>query len=48
MWKAVLAAVVTLIVGLLVTAIFDGQATFGILASIAVMGGFIIGFNEKK
>jgi len=48
MWKAVLAAVVTLIIGLLVTAVFNGQSAFGILAAIAVMGAFIIYFNDKK
>ena len=48
MGKAILAAFVALIIGLLTSAVFDGQPYFGLLAAICVMGAFIIGFNEKK
>ncbi|MBO5892598.1 MAG: binding-protein-dependent transport permease [Oscillospiraceae bacterium] len=48
MKKAILAAVVTLVIGLLVMSIFTEAIEFGILAAIAVMGAFIIYFNEKK
>jgi len=48
MKKAILAAVVTLIAGVLVMSIFPETLEFGILASVAVMGAFIIYFDEKK
>lgn len=48
MKKAVLAAIVTLIVGISVMYIFPETLAFGILAAIAVMGALIIYFNETK
>ena len=48
MGKAMLAAVVTLVAGLLTMSIFDGAAEVGIVIAVAVMGAFIIYFNEKK
>ena len=48
MKKAILAAVVTLVIGLGVMSIFTEALELGILAAIAVMGGFIIYFNDKK
>lgn len=47
MKKSILAAIVTLVIGLGVS-IFTETLEFGILAAIAVMGGFIIYFNDKK
>ena len=50
--KAILAAIVTLIVGYLGTVVgleFLGNwVEFGLLIAIAVMGAFIIYFNDKK
>ena len=48
MKKAILAAVVTLVIGLGAMSIFTEALEFGILAAIAVMGGFIIYFSDKK
>ncbi len=52
MGKALLALVVTLILGLLGTAFgydaMNGFSEIGAIVSIAVMGAFIIYFNEKK
>ncbi len=48
MKKAILAAVITLIAGVLVMSVFPETLKFGVLASIAVMGAFIIYFNDKK
>ena len=48
MKKAILAAIVTLVIGLGVMRIFTEARELGILAAIAVMGGFIIYFNDKK
>ena len=50
--KAILAAIVTLIVGYLGMVVgleFLGKwVEFGLLIAIAVMGAFIIYFNDKK
>lgn len=48
MKKALLAAIITLIVGIFVMSIFTETLAFGILAAIVVMGGFIIYFNDRK
>ena len=52
MGKAILAAIVTLIVGYLGMVVgleFLGDwVEFGLLIAIAVMGAFIIYFNDKK
>ncbi len=48
MKKAILAALVTLVIGLLVMRIFTEAPELGIFAAIVVMGAFIIYFNEKK
>lgn len=48
MGKAILAAIVTLAAGLIVMSIFPEAIEFGVLAAVAVMGGFIIYFNDKK
>ena len=52
MGKAILAAIVTLIVGYLGTVVglelFGNWVEFGLLIAIAVMGAFIIYFNDKK
>ena len=48
MGKAILAAFLTLMIGLLTMSAFTGAAEVGIVAAIAVMGAFIIYFNEKK
>lgn len=48
MGKAILAAFITLVAGLLTMSIFTGAEEVGIIVAIAVMGAFIIGFNEKK
>ena len=48
MGKAILAAIITLIAGLLTMSIFTGVEEVGIVVAIAVMGAFIICFNEKK
>ena len=48
MGKVILAAIVTLIVGLLVMSIFTEAVEFGVLAAVCVMGAFIIYFNDKK
>ena len=50
--KAILAAIVTLIVGYLGTVVglelLGNWYEFGLLIAIAVMGAFIIYFNDKK
>ena len=52
MGKAILAAIVTLIVGYLGTVVglelLGNSGEFGLLIAIAVMGAFIIYFNDKK
>ena len=48
MGKAILAAIITLIVGLLTMSIFTGAVEVGIIVSVSIMGAFIIYFNEKK
>ena len=48
MKKALIAVIITIIVGLFVMGIFAETLEFGLLAAIAVMGGFIIYFNDKK
>ena len=54
MGKAILAAIVTLIVGYLGTVVglellgIGNWYEFGLLIAIAVMGAFIIYFNDKK
>ena len=48
MGRAILALVVTLIVGLLTMSIFEGASEVGVVAAVAVMGAFIIYFNEKR
>ena len=52
MGKAILAAIVTLIVGYLGMVVglelLGGFVEFGCLIAIAVMGAFIIYFNDKK
>lgn len=52
MGKAILAAIVTFIVGYLCMVVgFDflgGISEFGILIAVCIMGAFIIYFNDKK
>ena len=52
MGKAILAAIVTLIVGYLGMVVglelLGNWVEFGLLIAIAVMGAFIIYFNDKK
>ncbi len=52
MSKAILAAVVTFILGFVAMVVglefLGGYIEFGLLIAIAVMGAFIIYFNEKK
>jgi len=48
MGKGFLAAFITLVVGLLTMSAFTGAEEVGVVASISVMGAFIICFNEKK
>lgn len=51
MGKAILAVVVTFIVGLYCAVIGNSSSGFtelGTIAAVAVMGGFVIYFNEKK
>ena len=48
MGRAILALFVTLVVGLLTMSIFTGAAEVGIVVAIAVMGAFVIYFNEKN
>ena len=52
MGKAILAAIVTLIVGYLGMVVglefLGNRVEFGLLIAIAVMGAFIIYFNDKK
>jgi len=48
MGRAILALIITLVVGLLTMSIFTGAEEVGLLAAISVMGAFIIYFNEKK
>ena len=47
MAKAILAAVVTIFAGFLVMCLLP-DIELGVLVGVAVMGGFIIYFNEKK
>lgn len=48
MGKAILSAIVTLIVGLLTMSIFTNGAEVGVLAAVAVMGGLVIYFNDRR
>ena len=48
MGRAVLATIITVVAGLLTMSIFTGAVEVGIVVAIAVMGAFIIYFNEKK
>ena len=48
MKKAILAAVVTLAIGIGVMTILTDGLEIGVVVAIAVMGGFIIYFNDKK
>lgn len=48
MKKAILAAVVTLVIGIGVMTMLTDGLEIGVVAAIAVMGGFIIYFNDKK
>ena len=48
MGKGILAAFITLVVGLLTMSVFTGAEEVGIVVSVSVMGAFIICFNEKK
>lgn len=52
MGKALLAVIITLILGYLGMVIglemLGGWVEFGLLIAIAIMGGFIIYFNETK
>ncbi len=48
MGKGLLAGIITLIVGLLTMSVFTGAEEVGVVVSIAVMGAFIIYFNEKN
>lgn len=52
MGKALLAAIVTIVIGYLGMVVglelMGGFPEFGLLVAIAVMGGFIIYFNESK
>ena len=48
MKKAILAAVVTLVIGIGLMSILTDGLEIGVVAAIAVMGGFIIYFNDKK
>ena len=52
MGKALLAVIATIIIGYLGMVVgfelMGGFPEFGLLAAIAVMGGFIICFNESK
>ena len=51
MGKAILAMIVTIIVGFMSRAIFANWVNapeWGVILAVAVMGAFIIGFNDKK
>ncbi len=48
MGRAILSAIITLVIGLLTMSIFTGAFEVGIVVAIAVMGAFIIYFNENK
>lgn len=48
MAKAIIAALVTLVVGCFFADWLHQLPEIGSVAAIAVMGGFIIYFNEKK
>ena len=48
MGKGLLAGFITLVVGLLTMSVFTGAEEVGILVAIAVMGMFVICFNEKN
>ena len=51
MSKAIIAMIVTIIVGFAGCAIYASWINapeFGIVLAVAVMGAFIIGFNEKR
>ncbi len=48
MSKAFLAALITLVSGLLTMSVFTEAFEVGVVVAIAVMGAFIIYFNERK
>ncbi len=48
MGKSILAAIITVVIGLLTMSILTSDIEIGILVAIAVMGAFIIYFNDKK
>ncbi|MBQ4517085.1 MAG: binding-protein-dependent transport permease [Clostridia bacterium] len=48
MGKGILAAFITLVVGLLTMSVFTGAKEVGVVVSISVMGALIICFNENK
>ena len=48
MGKGILAAFVTLVIGLLTMSVFTGAEEVGVVVSVAVMGAFIISFNQNK
>ena len=48
MGKAFLAAFITIVSGLLTMSIFSEAFEVGVVVAIAVMGAFIIYFNENK
>ena len=51
MGKAILAMVVTVIVGFMSSTIFANWVNapeWGVILAVAVMGAFIIGFNDKN
>ena len=48
MKHAIISAIITLIVGIGVMAIFPETLAFGLLAAVTVMGACIIYCNDKK
>lgn len=51
MLKAIFAMVVTIIIGFMSSAIFASwinAEVFGVILAVAIMGGFVIYFNDKK
>ena len=48
MGKGILAGFVTLVIGLLTMSVFTGAEEVGVVVSVAVMGAFIISFNQNK
>ena len=51
MGKGITAAIITFVLGILTEAYLGSKGDFrgiGIMLSVALMGGFIIYFNEKK